>query len=96
MEEDGEVSRTRLERVDALETAAGSIDLTRRETGIDAAAREEENPLTTHFRYLFLLRVKVVIFCSDDLGVEEVWRATHNALGTRVLRDICIYGPYRH
>lgn len=45
-----------------------------------------------HFlKYLLLLRVKVVIFCSDDLGVEEVGRATHNALGAGVLSDTIQY-----
>ena len=40
------------------------------------------------FRYLLLLRVKVVVFCSDDLRVDKVGRATHNALHTGVLSDI--------
>lgn len=43
--------------------------------------------LETCFRYLLLLRVKVVILCSNDLRVEEVGRATHNALSTGVLSD---------
>lgn len=43
--------------------------------------------LILHEIYLLLLRVKVVVLSSNDLWVEEVGKATHNALGTGILSD---------
>lgn len=83
MEEDGEVSRSSLQHVDALKRAALVVDL---KTETVLINKHEINLSSKYLKkYLFLLGVEVIVLRSDDLEVEGVGRVTHNAMGTVVL-----------
>lgn len=89
MEEDGEVSRSRLQHIDALKRAALIVDLKAETVLINNKHKSNLScKYSTLKKYLFLLGVKVIVFRSDDLEVECVGRVTHNAMGTGVLTEI--------
>lgn len=102
MDEDGEVGRSRLQQVNALEGATLAINLAevkqkkhrvhswegeRFSTLCSKNSKSPQKNQITMLRYLLLLTVKVVVLCSDDLWVEEVGRITHDALRTGLLNN---------
>lgn len=88
VEENCEVCRPRLQRLNTLETGTLAIDLRKSIHLLDRMMIMWPKNQRHFARYLFLWGFKVVVFCSNNLRVYEVRRATRTALGIGVLCDI--------
>lgn len=88
VEENCEVCRPRLQQLNTLETGTLAIDLRKSIHLLDRMMIMWPKNQRHLARYLFLWWFKVVVFCSNNLRVYEVRRATRTALGIGVLCDI--------
>lgn len=88
VEENCEVCRPRLQRLNTLETGTLAIDLRKGIHLLDLMMIMWPKNRRHFARYLFLWGFKVVVFCSNNLRVYEVRRATTTVMGIGVLCDI--------